>query len=157
VIATKKTRDSNGDLILATGHNSPEEGIMMIKEAVRAGVKHVIITHPLLDVCDYTDAQIKEAVGLGPEIYAEFTSQFGNANAPAEMLDRYVAGIRAAGVEHAFVSSDTGQARSKFQPDALRDAAKALRSKGFTERELDLLFKINPAKILGLDAPTASQ
>src|SRR5438552_14760548 len=31
VIATKKTRDSNGDLILATGHNSPEEDLMMSK------------------------------------------------------------------------------------------------------------------------------
>ena len=35
VIAKTKTRDSNGDLILATGHNSPEEVIMMVKEAVR--------------------------------------------------------------------------------------------------------------------------
>ena len=52
VIATKKTRDSNGDLILATGHNSPEEDLMMIKEAVKDGVKHVIITHPRLDVVD---------------------------------------------------------------------------------------------------------
>jgi hypothetical protein len=77
IIATAKTRDSNGDLTLATGHNSPEEDLMMIREAVRVGVKHVIITHPLLDVVDMTDAQIKEAVGLGPEIYAEFTSQFG--------------------------------------------------------------------------------
>lgn len=158
VIATKKTRDSNGDLILATGHNSPEEGMMLIKEAVKAGVKHIIITHPLLDICDYTDAEIKEAVALGPEVYAEFTSQFGNTNAPPGMLDRYVASIRAAGVEKALVSSDTGQLRSKFQPDALADAAKALRSKGFTERELDLLFKINPAKILGIaPPPTASR
>jgi uncharacterized protein DUF6282 len=157
VIGTKKTRDSNGDLILATGHNSAPEGIMMIKEALKAGVKNIIITHPLLEVSDYSVAEIKEAVGLGPNVYAEFTSQFGNANVNPKMLDEYVAGIRAAGVEHAFVSSDTGQLRSKFQPDALADAAKALRKKGFTERELDQLFKINPAKILGLDPPTSSQ
>jgi hypothetical protein len=156
VIASKKTRDSNGDLILATGHNSPQEGMMMIKEAVRVGVKHIIITHPLLDVCDYTDAEIKEAVSLGPEIYAEFTSQFGNANASPELLKQYASGIRAAGVEHAFVSSDTGQLGSKFQPDALADAAKALRGQGFTERDIDLLLKINPAKILGIAPPSTS-
>jgi hypothetical protein len=150
VIATKKTRDSNGDLILATGHNSPEEVVMIIKEAVRAGVKHIIITHPLLDVVDMHDAQIKEAISLGPEIYAEFTSQFGNPNATPETLKRYVSGIRAAGVEHAFVSSDTGQLGSPFQPDALAAAARALRTQGFTERELDLLLKVNPAKILGI-------
>lgn len=153
VIATKKTRDSNGDLILATGHNSPEEDMLLIKEAVKAGVKHIIITHPRLEVVEMEPAQIKEAVGLGPEIYAEFTSQFGFPNASAEMVEDYVKSIRAAGVEHAFVSSDTGQLGSPFQPDALAWAAQALRKHGFTERELDLLFKINPAKILGIPAP----
>lgn len=153
VIATKKTRDSNGDLILATGHNSPEEDMMMIKEAVRAGVKHIIITHPRLDVVEMEPEQIKEAVSLGPEIYAEFTSQFGLPNAAPAMVADYVKSIRAAGVEHAFVSSDTGQLGSPFQPDALAWAAQALRKNGFSERELDLLFKINPAKILGIPAP----
>ena len=66
------------------------------------------------------------------------------------MLKEYVGAIRAAGVEHAFVSSDTGQLGSPFQPDALAGAARALRTQGFTERELDLLLKINPAKILGI-------
>src|SRR5437867_5510648 len=153
IIATRKTRDSNGDLILATGHNSPEEDLMMIKEAVKAGVKHIIITHPLLDVVDMTDAQIKEAVGVGQEIYAEFTSQFGNPDAKPEVVKHYVSGIRAAGVEHAFVSSDTGQLGSQFQPDALANCAKTLRNNGFTEHELDLLLKINPAKILGIPPP----
>ena len=119
-------------------------------------MKHVIITHPLLEIVAYTHAQIKEAVGLGPEIYAEFTSQFANPNATPETVREYVTAIRAAGVENAFVSSDTGQLRSKFQPDALADAAKVLRAQGFTERELDLLFKINPAKILGLAPPSVS-
>ena len=153
LIATTKTRDSNGDLILATGHNSPEEDLMMIKEAVRAGVKHIIITHPLLDVVDMTPAQIKEAVSLGPEIYAEFVSPFGNQAPDSPMVKLYVEGIRAAGVDHSFVSSDTGQINSVFQPDALAKCAKVLRANGFTEQELAKLFKINPAKILGLTPP----
>ncbi len=157
VIATKKTRDSNGDLILATGHNSPEEDVLMIKEAVRAGVKHIIITHPLLDVVDMTPEQIRQAVALGPEIYAEFTSQFGNQNASPETVRKYVEGIRAAGVDHAFVSSDTGQVNSDFQPDALAKCAKVLRANGFTEQELAKLFKVNPAKILGLPPPPGTE
>jgi hypothetical protein len=156
VIATRKTRDSNGDLVLATGHNSPEEDVMMIKEAVKEGVKHVILTHPILDVVDMSDAQIKQAVGLGPEIYAEFTWQLGQPTAAPETVKRYVAGIRAAGAEHAFVSSDAGQLGSPFQPDALAMAAKVLRNNGFTAHELDLLFKINPAKILGIAPPTSA-
>lgn len=153
IIATKKTRDSNGDLILATGHNSPEEDMLMIKEAVRAGVKHIIITHPRLDVVDMTPEQIKEAVSVGPGVYAEFTWQFGAPNASPELVEDYVKSIRAAGVEHAFVSSDAGQLGSPFQPDALAMAAQTLRKHGFSERELDVLFKINPAKILGIPLP----
>ena len=67
----------------------------------------------------------------------------------------YVEGIRAAGVEHAFISSDTGQLNSNWQPDALANCAKVLRANGFTEAELDLLLKINPAKILGIAPPAA--
>jgi hypothetical protein len=156
VIATKKTRDSNGDLILATGHQSFEEGKMMVQEAVRAGVKRIIVTHPLLEVCRYTPEQIKEIVSLGPEVYAEFVSSFGRENAPPERLEEYVHGIRAAGVENSFVSSDTGQLGSPFQPDALAMAARALRKSGFTEAELDTLFKINPAKVLGIAPPGTS-
>src|SRR5687767_3053603 len=125
----------------------------MVQEAVRAGVKHTIITHPRLSAVGMNHDQIKEIVRLGPEIYAEFTSQFGRENAAPEMVKDYVNAIRAAGVEHAFVSSDTGQLNSVYQPDALAMAAKTLRAQGFTERELDLLFKINPAKILGIPPP----
>jgi len=153
VIAKAKTRDSNGDLILATGHNSPPEVRLIVQEAVRAGVKHIIITHPLLAIVEMHAAEIKEVVNMGPEIYAEFTSQFGNPNARPEVVKTYVEAIRAAGVEHSFVSSDTGQLNSNWQPDALANCAKVLRANGFSERELDLLLKINPAKILGIPPP----
>ena len=156
VIARAKTRDSNGDLILATGHSGPDEVRMMVQEAVKAGVKHIIITHPRLPAVGMSHAQIKEIVALGPEIYAEFTSQFGRPNASADLLKDYAGAIRAAGAEHAFVSSDTGQLGSEYQPDALALAAQALRKLGFTDRELDLLFKINPAKILGIAPPATS-
>ena len=124
--------------------------MLLVREAVRVGVKRIIVTHPLLDSVDMDDAQIKEVVGLGPGIYAEFTALFGTPNASPATVKRYVSGIRAAGVEHAFVSSDTGQAGTAFHPDVLANAARALRTQGFTEPELDLLFKNNPATILGL-------
>jgi hypothetical protein len=157
VIAKTKTRDSNGDLILATGHNSPPEVKLMVKEAVRVGVKHIIITHPLLDIVDMEPHEIKEVVEMGPEIYAEFTSQFGNPNARPEVVKRYLEAIRLVGPEHSFVSSDTGQLNSIWQPDALANCARLLRANGFTEREIDLMLKINPAKILGLTPPPGTK
>ena len=60
MIAKTKTRDSNGDLILATGHNSPPEVRLIVQEAVRAGVKHIIITHPLLDIVEMHAARSRK-------------------------------------------------------------------------------------------------
>jgi len=156
VIAKTKTRDSNGDLVLATGHNSPPEVKLMVKEAVRVGVKHIILTHPLLDIVEMEPHEIKETVEMGPEIYAEFTSQFGNPNARPEVVRRYLETIRLVGPEHSFISSDTGQLNSIWQPDALANCAKLLRANGFTEREIDLMLKINPAKILGIAPPATA-
>ncbi len=122
-----------------------------------AGVKHIIVTHPTQDIVCMSLDEVKEIVSLGPEIYAEFTSQFGNPGGKPETVKEYVDAIRAAGVEHSFVSSDTGQVGTFYQPDALANAAKTLRANGFSEHELDVLFKINPAKILGLTPPEGTR
>jgi hypothetical protein len=56
------------------------------------------------------------------------------------------------------VSSDKGQGRGDEGHDGpsvshtagLAEAAQILRKNGFTEAELDLMFKTNPARLLGL-------
>jgi hypothetical protein len=156
VIATARTRETNGQLILETGHSSQPEGFMLIREALKAGVNTIINSHPRLQ--GYTVEQVKQAAELGPgHVWEEFTWQFGQPTARAEDVKWYVDAIRAAGVEHSFISSDAGQAGTAYPPDALALAAQRLRANGFTERELDLLFKVNPAKILGLPLPTLEQ
>lgn len=156
IIATARTRETNGQLILETGHSSQPEGFMLIKEALKAGVNTIINSHPRLQ--GYTVEQVKQAAELGPgHVWEEFTWQFGQPTARAEDVKWYVDAIRAAGVEHSFVDSDAGQAGTVYPPDALALAANKLRANGFTEQELDMLFKINPAKILGLTPPTLEQ
>ena len=148
IIAKTRTRDSNGELILATGHNSPEEVLMMIRDAKRVGVRSIIVTHPLLESVGMNREQMVEAAKLGA--YLEFVSVFARGPRAAETTKEYVEAIRTVGVEQSFVSSDLGQLTTPFPPDGLAMAAKALRANGFTERELDVLFKENPARILGL-------
>jgi hypothetical protein len=156
IIATQRTRESNGQLILETGHSSQPEGFMLIKEALKAGVNTIINSHPRLQ--GYTTEQVKQAADLGPgHVWEEFTWQFGQPNARPEDVKWYVDAIRAAGVERSVVDSDAGQAGTVYPPDALALAARTLRANGFTEHELDLLFKINPAKILGITPPTLEQ
>jgi hypothetical protein len=58
--------------------------------------------------------------------------------------------IRAVGPAHAVVSSDSGLTGWLNHADALVHAARVLREAGFSETDLDLMFKANPAKVLGL-------
>src|SRR5690606_40960553 len=99
--------------------------------------------------------QMRQAVAMGA--YLEFVSAF--ANAP-ETIQEHVKTIREIGIEHCIVSSDRGQGHGEEGDEApqamthvqgLALAAQALRQNGFSETELDLLFKTNPARLLGLE------
>lgn len=149
-----QTRSSQGKVVMATGHNSPEEVLLMTAEARRLGVD-VLITHPLLESVGMNLEQMRQAVEMGA--YLEFVSAFANEEST---IDEHVEAIRAIGPEYCIISSDRGQGRGLEGHDdvdaltshtvGLARAAQALRTHGFTEAELDLMFKDNPARLLGL-------
>ncbi len=147
-----RTRVSGGSLVLATGHNAPEEVLLMVEKARALGLQ-VIVTHPLLDSVGMSVEQMKQAAELGA--YLEFVSAFTRQ---PETIVEYADAIREVGVEYCIVSSDRGQgsgpegdeARAQTHVEALTAAADALRANGFTEQDLDIMFKENPARLLGL-------
>src|SRR5690606_10412766 len=73
-IATAKVRDSDIQLALATGHVSPAEALMVIREAKRQGIRRIMVTHAIGHPIDMTLAQMQEAVRLGAKI--EFVAGF---------------------------------------------------------------------------------
>jgi hypothetical protein len=58
--------------------------------------------------------------------------------------------VRKIGAASIIASTDCGFMTNPFPPDCFAIMAKQLRAQGITERELDLMFKENPAKLLGL-------
>jgi hypothetical protein len=146
VIAKTRTRDSNGQLVLATGHSSPDEALLLVREARRQGVAHIVLTHPML--LGLSVAQMQEAAKLGA--FVEFVSNFARGPDAETRTREYAEVIRKVGVGSSIISSDLGQAGNPLHPDGLAAAAQALRRQGFTEQELDLMFKENPARLLGL-------
>ncbi len=60
--------------------------------------------------------------------------------------------IKAVGPAHCIISSDSGLPGLPGHADALVHSARILREAGFSEADLDLMFKANPAKVLGLPA-----
>jgi microsomal dipeptidase-like Zn-dependent dipeptidase len=55
------------------------------------------------------------------------------------------------GPKSVILSTDLGQAGNPLHPDGLEAFFKALRAAGFSQAEIDLMAKTNPARALGLD------
>ena len=135
-------------LTLATGHVTPEETLMILEEARKRGVTRLIVTHPLLDP-QYTFmsvAQLRAASELGALI--EITA--GSLYREGPGRERVLEAIRTLGPESFFVASDSGLTGSPNHTDALVMAARVLRQSGIDEHALDVMFKDNPARLLGL-------
>jgi hypothetical protein len=135
-------------LTLATGHSSPAEDLMLIREARRAGITSIVVTHGMLPPVAMTVAQMREAAGLGAYIEFVYNALIGATK--AFELPEYAAAIRAVGPEHCILSSDLGQAGNPLHPDGLEAFFAALRSQGFTVSEIERMAKTNPARLLGL-------
>lgn len=135
-------------LILASGHVSAQEALLMFEEGRRVGVRAMVATHGMGTPTSLTVNQARQAAKLGA--FIEFTSgTLATPNAQAK-IDRLAEDIRSVGVEHAVLSSDLGQAGNPLPADGYATYMEALRKKGFTNQELDVMAKQNPARLLGL-------
>jgi predicted metal-dependent TIM-barrel fold hydrolase len=136
------------NLTLATGHVTPEEALMIMAEAKKRGITRIIVTHPLLgeQFTNMSLPQLQESVKLGGAI--EITAGTVSRDGPAKT--RAIEVIKALGTQNVFVSSDSGLVGTPNHPDALAMAAKSLRTAGFTEQNLNRMFKETPARLVGL-------
>ncbi len=135
-------------LVLATGHSAPEEGLMLLREARRQGVQHMVVTHAMLAPVLMGVSQMQEAAKLGA--FIEFVGgSLAAADAEAR-IDRMADAIRTIGPESCILSSDLGQMGNALPPDGFGAFLTALRAKGFTEQQVDQMSKQNPARLLGL-------
>ncbi|MBI4876877.1 MAG: hypothetical protein HY822_19745 [Acidobacteria bacterium] len=132
-------------LVLATGHSSPAECLLLIREAKARGIAQIVATHPMgtLNV-----AEMREAARLGAWI--EFTCNTAIGTSASVPMRDFAAAIRAAGVEHAVLASDFGQAGNPLHPDGLLEMFRLLREQGFSPAEIERLSKQNPARLLSL-------
>ncbi|HEY1303966.1 MAG TPA: DUF6282 family protein [Vicinamibacterales bacterium] len=137
------------DLVLATGHSSADEGVMLIREGKRQGVRRMVVTHAMNPPIVMDVAKMKEAAQLGA--FIEFVG--GSLEEPdaAPRMDRFAAAIRAIGPEHCVLSSDLGQKGNPLPADGFAAFLIAMRAKGFTPQEIDVMSKGNPAQLVRLD------
>jgi hypothetical protein len=140
------------NMVLASGHMSPAETFALEKEARKLGINKFVVTHPL-DHEFFSEAFSKQDLVLLAKngAFIEFTLiallSWEFRHDPAEMMDV----IKTVGAEHCIMSTDLGQIWNPRPVEGLRMFIVTLVKYGVTEDEINLMTKINPGRLLGLD------
>lgn len=137
------------DLILATGHISVEEGKALVEKARDIGVKKILITHPHIDFINYPIEDMKQLVNDGAILehcYDVITPHMAHP-VPSSTI---ASAIKTVGAEHCIMSSDGGQKQNPPPTEMLRLFIQEMLKHGLTEREIRVMVRENPAKILGM-------
>lgn len=138
-------------IVLATGHISVAEAFALVEEARKKGLTKVVATHPLLErigACLTLDEQRKMVEkGAFMEHCFSITMPLQARLDPMKIVEA----IRAVGPEHVVISTDLGQAWNPAPAEGMRMAIATLLKLGVPEKDIELMVKVNPAKLLDLD------
>src|SRR5215469_7392784 len=147
------------DLALSTGHVSADEALMVIRAAKEAGVNKIYVQHPNHGGIVMSMAQMKEAVRMGAliEIVLSGEGFTGGGpkviNAENPVMDygpQKLADIRELGPANIVISTDLGQPGRVNYAQAFQLALAVLAKSGFSQDEIDMMTRKNPARFLGL-------
>lgn len=139
------------DLLLETGHASAEESLLIVREAKRLGVRHVVVTHAMISPVSMTITQMQIAARESALLEFVYGATLGQK--PEIRIADYARAIRAVGPKACILSSDLGQPGKPLHPVGFKAFLNALSKEGFSEAELDIMAKSNPAHALGLQYP----
>ncbi|MFH1123224.1 MAG: DUF6282 family protein [Pseudomonadota bacterium] len=138
------------DMVLGTGHVALDEIYALTARATELGAK-VTITHPLTAGfgCKLTLEQQQELVAMGALIEHSFVACMPilGGMSPKIMVDH----IKATGVENCILDTDFGQSVHPSPPEGFRMMIATMLEFGLSEEEMEMLVKINPARLLGLE------
>jgi hypothetical protein len=136
------------DLVLATGHSSAQEVLLLLREGRRQNARHMVVTHgmnaPILMDVPQMQAAAKEGA------FIEFVGGSLATKDASARMDRFAGAIRKIGPQFCILSSDLGQRGNALPPDGFAAFIAAMSARGFSRQELDLMTKQNPASLFRL-------
>lgn len=132
------------NMIIATGHLSPDSGFEFAKLASQYGVKKIIITHPELPSTLYTIEMQEKLI----EYDVFFERCFVTVYTGKTSWDNIVKGIKVTGINNNILSTDLGQPENPDPPLGLAMFAQELIRRGFSTDEIRHMIVHNPRKLL---------
>ena len=132
------------DMVLCTGHISPEESLHLLKFAKQKGLKKIIATHVEWPATRTTVEQQKEYVTCG----AYLEHNVANIMSGDLPIDEFVKQVKEIGAEHMILSTDLGQAINPEPVKMFEEYVRKLLDAGITESEMRLMIVDNPAYLV---------
>ena len=134
--------------VVATGHISPQESLVLLKQAREIGIKRMLVTHASESVPAFTEEEQKAAVNLGAMVEHSFFA--ATSSCPHSISFETMGNmIRAVGVAHVVLSSDFGQVANGNPVQGYRRHLEKLQAHGFSTSEIREMISTNPQRILG--------
>lgn len=128
---------------LATGHVSPEEALILCKEGTSQGVT-MILTHPEWPKTTVSIETQKELSAMGVFIEKLWLNLAEKSVTPEYMAET----IRAVGVDHAFLSTDRGQAGFEHPVEGLKKFITELLRQGFSDDDIKQMTHATPKYLM---------
>ncbi|MBI4640605.1 MAG: hypothetical protein HY731_07920 [Candidatus Tectomicrobia bacterium] len=132
------------DMILGTGHLSRDEIFALVDEARRRDIK-TVATHATFSL-SVDDQKAITSKGALIEHSFLYVLAMGGRRSPQEMFEV----MKAVGPERGIMSTDLGQAHNMPPVEGIRMFIATLLRLGMSERDIALMVKENPARLLGL-------
>jgi hypothetical protein len=141
---------AKNDMILATGHLSPQEGLALIREAKSAGVKKIVVTHPVASFVHYSTDEMRQALSLGASylehVFNDCTPQVAHPLPPSALGDA----IKAVGPENCIMSTDSGQVVNPPPVQVMTRYIHEMLQYGFSASAIRKMTATNPGRMLNL-------
>ena len=137
------------NMIMASGHISPKETFTLLDEAKKVGIHKLVITHAnSIEIVEQALSfeQQKSLASQGAFIEYVGVNLMPNSfrHDPAEMVEA----IKTIGAHNFIMSTDMGPATDPPPVEGMRIFVSTLLSNGLSKEEIELMIKINPAKLL---------
>ena len=141
---------ADADVVLATGHLSPEESRVLIEASLAAGVRRISVTHPEWGVTRMP-VEVQRELALTGSVFFERCLVSTQTDLRQHVLFAVIVEqIRAVGVESTVIATDFGMPQYPTPIDGMRLYINGLLDAGFTDGEVKLMCQDNPAKLLKL-------
>lgn len=138
------------DVALGTGHITPRETKVVVREAAKIGVKKIIITHPLATFINFSLEDMKEVLNNGAMFLEHVFNDVTRQVAYPITQKKIAEAIKAIGAKYIIMSTDSGQWLNPIPAQSMGIYIKDMLDLGISDDDIRTMVSINPARMLGL-------